>query len=99
MLKAKSLDKMPHLQKNDINVFELPILDNISLIFNLTNTYEKFHVETSSIKNEEFQREYAQIVNKFTAEFTRDFVVDGKIDWETLVRFNSSYVKATLRRS
>jgi len=41
-------------------------------------------------KNEEFQSEYAQIVNKFTIEFSERFVVSGKIDWEALVRFNSS---------
>ena len=38
----------------------------------------------------QFSREYAQIVNLFTIEFSKDFVTDGKIDWDALVRFNSS---------
>jgi hypothetical protein len=41
-------------------------------------------------KNEEFQKEYAQIVNKFTIEFSEKFVVNGKINWDALVKFNSS---------
>lgn len=41
-------------------------------------------------KNEEFQEEYAQIVNRFTIEFNEKFVISGKIDWDALVRFNSS---------
>lgn len=40
-------------------------------------------------RNEEFQVEYARIVNLFTQEFMRDFCVDGKINWDKLVRFNS----------
>jgi len=46
-------------------------------------------------KNEEFQREYAQIVNRFTIEFSEQFVVAGKIDWDALVRFNSSESEPT----
>jgi hypothetical protein len=42
-------------------------------------------------KNAEFYREYAQIVNKFTLEFGKKFVdAQGKIDWDILVKFNSS---------
>lgn len=41
-------------------------------------------------KNAEFLKKYAQIVNEFTVEFSKGFVIDGKIDWEALVRFNSS---------
>ncbi len=41
-------------------------------------------------KNEEFQKEYAKIVNKFTIEFSEDFVVNGEIDWDSLVIYNSS---------
>jgi hypothetical protein len=44
-------------------------------------------------RNEEFLGEYAQIVNKFTLEFSQRFCVDGKIDWDALVRFNSSAEK------
>ena len=48
-------------------------------------------------KNEEFIEEYAQIINKFTLEFSQDFCKDGKIDWEALVRFNS-YVSDIKRK-
>lgn len=44
-------------------------------------------------RNEEFVEAYAQINNKFTFEFSQNFCVDGKIDWATLVRFNSSSLK------
>jgi len=47
-------------------------------------------------KNEEFQKEYAQIVNKFTIEFSEKFVVSGKINWDALVKFNSAESKPTL---
>lgn len=41
-------------------------------------------------KNEEFQEKYAQIVNKFSYQFMQYFCVDGMIDWDILVKFNSS---------
>lgn len=41
-------------------------------------------------KNEEFLEEYSQIINKFTLTFAQKFCADGKIDWDALVRFNSS---------
>ncbi len=40
-------------------------------------------------RNEEFQTEYSRIINSFTQEFMKDFCVQGKIDWDKLVRFNS----------
>jgi len=40
-------------------------------------------------RNEEFLVEYSRILNLFTQEFMDDFCVDGIIDWEKLVRFNS----------
>ena len=45
---------------------------------------------TARKRNAEFLKEYAQIVNKFTAEFSSNFVVNGRIDWDALVKFNSS---------
>ena len=45
-------------------------------------------------KNEEFLEEYSQIINKFTLEFNQKFCVDGKIDWDALVKFNSSILRA-----
>ena len=44
-------------------------------------------------KNEEFQEEYAQMVNKFTLEFSETFVINGEINWDSLVRFNSAESK------
>lgn len=41
-------------------------------------------------KNDEFTKAYAQIVNKFTSEFSNEYCNDGIIDWGKLVRLNSS---------
>ena len=42
-------------------------------------------------KNTEFLESYAQIINKFTREFSFKFCnQNGSINWEELVRFNSS---------
>lgn len=40
-------------------------------------------------RNEEFYTEYSRILNLFTQEFMDDFCVNGRIDWDKLVRFNS----------
>ena len=40
-------------------------------------------------RNEEFFAEYSRILNLFTQEFMGDFCIDGRIDWDKLVRFNS----------
>lgn len=44
-------------------------------------------------RNEDFLEKYSQIVNKFTLEFGQVYCVDGKIDWNALVKFNSSISK------
>jgi hypothetical protein len=45
-------------------------------------------------KNDDFVNSYSQMINKFTKEFANDFCKDsGEIDWDTLVRFNSSEEK------
>lgn len=41
-------------------------------------------------KNDEFMQAYAQIVNKFTSEFSDEYCNDGIIDWSKLVKLNSS---------
>ena len=43
-------------------------------------------------KNEEFFKQYAQIINMFTADFCDKFCINGDINWEALVRFNSSSI-------
>ena len=46
-------------------------------------------------KNEEFQQSYAQMLNRFTLEFGREYCDEnGAIDWPKLVRFNSSAGRA-----
>jgi hypothetical protein len=45
-------------------------------------------------RNEEFQKSYAQMINKFTKEFSNTYCNDnGEIDWEKLVKFNSGKTK------
>lgn len=42
-------------------------------------------------KNAEFSESYAKMINKFTNEFFNDFCKkSGEIDWDKLVKFNSS---------
>jgi hypothetical protein len=36
--------------------------------------------------------EMANVINNFTIEFAKDFCDEGKINWEKLVKFNSSIV-------
>jgi hypothetical protein len=45
-------------------------------------------------RNDEFQKSYNQMINKFTREFANEFCsVDGEIDWRKLVKFNSEKKK------
>lgn len=48
---------------------------------------------TAREKNAEFLKAYAQIINKFTLEFSKTFVKNGEINWEALVKFNSAESK------
>ena len=41
-------------------------------------------------RNEEFNVEYSRLLNLFTNDFYREFCIDGTINWEKLVRFNSA---------
>jgi len=41
-------------------------------------------------RNEDFLKAYASMINQFTQEFMDSFCDDGVINWERLVRFNSS---------
>jgi hypothetical protein len=42
-------------------------------------------------RNEDFQIEYGKVINRFTAEFIKDFCLpDGTILWDKLVKFNSA---------
>jgi len=50
-------------------------------------------------KNDEFVQSYSQMINKFTFEFGKDFCSNtGAIDWEKLVRFNSSTTSKIIRK-
>lgn len=45
-------------------------------------------------RNDDFNNSYAQMINKFTKEFSNDFCLDsGEINWKKLVEFNSKKVK------
>ena len=45
-------------------------------------------------RDEEFRGECAKVINRFTAEFIKDFcLADGGIDWKKVVAFNSSSAK------
>jgi hypothetical protein len=44
-------------------------------------------------RNDEFQKSYSQMINKFTKQFANEFCNNaGEIDWEKLVRFNSGVI-------
>jgi hypothetical protein len=41
-------------------------------------------------RNDDFNKSYSQMINKFTKEFSNDFCMEsGEIDWKKLVKFNS----------
>jgi hypothetical protein len=45
---------------------------------------------TAKERNDDFNKSYAQMINKFTKEFSNDFCLkSGEIDWKKLVEFNS----------
>jgi len=45
-------------------------------------------------RNEEFQKSYIQVINKFTKQFSNNYCNDeGEIDWVRLVQFNSGVKK------
>ena len=45
-------------------------------------------------RNEEFQKSYSQMINKFTKEFAITYCNDnGEINWEKLVKFNSGMTR------
>ena len=44
-------------------------------------------------RNEEFDKAYSRMLNIFTAQFFKEFCVDGVIDWNKLVRYNSGREK------
>lgn len=40
-------------------------------------------------RNDDFVEEYSKILNMFTQSFMEEFCINGEINWEKLVRFNS----------
>lgn len=40
-------------------------------------------------KNQEFEEQYAILINKFTTQFSKEFCPKGMIDWKKLVELNS----------
>ncbi|MCL5035064.1 MAG: cytosolic protein [Bacteroidetes bacterium] len=45
--------------------------------------------------NQHYEEELATVINKFTANFSKEFCEDGRIDWNKLVHFNSGNLKST----
>ncbi len=45
-------------------------------------------------RNSEFYKEYSQIVNRFTSEFSQKYIINGEINWNALVQFNSGKSKS-----
>lgn len=41
-------------------------------------------------RNEEFLKAYSILINNFTQEFCENFCIDGLINWEAIVKLNSS---------
>jgi hypothetical protein len=41
-------------------------------------------------KNDEFNSKYAQLINMFTMEFSKNYTKNGEIDWDSLVKLNSA---------
>lgn len=44
-------------------------------------------------RNQHYEEELAAVINRFTTEFSADFCIEGRIDWQKLVRFNSGNIK------
>jgi len=40
-------------------------------------------------KNQDFLEAYSRIINLFTEEFSKNYCVDGRINWKLLLKFNS----------
>lgn len=50
-------------------------------------------------QNEAYLKSYAKMINKFTLEFSLTFCDDGVINWQRIVKFNSSREKPVVKRS
>jgi hypothetical protein len=79
-------DKGDYLKKCGQRFWEFVSGDN-----NLYTTIIEPLGHKAKERNEEFQIEYGKVINRFTAEFIKDFCQpDGTILWEKLVQFNSA---------
>lgn len=48
----------------------------------------------AKVRNEDFQKEYDKVANRFTAQFIAGYCTnDGGIDWSKVVAFNSATIK------
>jgi len=48
-------------------------------------------------RNEAFDESYARMLNIFTVQFSNEFCVDGAINWNKLVKFNSGKEKVKVK--
>ena len=51
-----------------------------------------------TLADSSFYKEYSQIVNRFTFEFSQQYVIDGEINWNALVQFNSGKPEPKLKK-
>lgn len=49
-------------------------------------------------RNQEYEFEYARQINIFSQQFANEFCIDGVINWEKIVQYNSgeNKIKVTL---
>ena len=56
----------------------------------LYNTIVKPLGYKAKVKNDEYKKEFAKILNLFTQQFIEEFCIEGEIQWERIVQLNSS---------
>ncbi|MFZ2322480.1 MAG: PmeII family type II restriction endonuclease [Ignavibacteriaceae bacterium] len=44
-------------------------------------------------RNEKFSKKYARMINIFTQQFSKEFCIDGEINWKKIVQLNSGLEK------
>lgn len=57
-----------------------------------TELYQKIIVplgEESKERDDEFKEAYSTIINRLTKEFLDNYSIEGKIDWEKILKYNS----------
>src|SRR5208282_5060957 len=91
---AKTEEKRDYLKKCGQKFWEFISGDN-----DLYTTIIEPLGHKAKERNEEFHVEYGKVINRFTAEFIKDFCQpDGTILWSKLVEYNSGIPKPRVRK-